>query len=127
MALGFAKENRALMMQRLKEIVFENLFRYAAVDDVRIILEIDAHHNYAVLENHFGRDVWVHRKGAIRAGKDEYGIIPGAMGSFSYIVKERAIPNPSAAVPTRRPVMSRNEALKQFSVQDVIEILSRRM
>jgi len=48
---------------------------------------INCHHNYAALEEHYGRKVWVHRKGAIRAGKDESGIIPGAMGSFSYLVK----------------------------------------
>ena len=92
MALAFAKENRALMMRRVKEVVFENLSKHAGVDDTRIDLEVDAHHNYAALENHFGKDVWVHRKGAIRAGRDEYGIIPGAMGSFSYIVKGKGNP-----------------------------------
>jgi tRNA-splicing ligase RtcB len=124
MALAFAKENRALMMRRVKEVVFENLSKHAGVDDTRIDLEVDAHHNYAALENHFGKDVWVHRKGAIRAGRDEYGIIPGAMGSFSYIVKGKGNPESffSCSHGAGR-VMSRNEAVKQFSVQEVIEDL----
>jgi tRNA-splicing ligase RtcB len=49
--------------------------------------EYDIHHNYAALENHMGKNVWVHRKGATSAKKDEYGIIPGSQGSMSYIVK----------------------------------------
>jgi len=124
MALGFAKENRSLMMQRLKEIVFENLSKYGDIDDIPINLEVDAHHNYAALENHFGKTVWVHRKGAIRAGEDEYGIIPGAMGSFSYIVRGKGNPESfcSCSHGAGR-VMSRNEAVKQFSVQEVIEDL----
>jgi len=48
---------------------------------------INIHHNYAVLENHFGQNVWIHRKGATSARKDEMGIIPGSMGTSSYIVK----------------------------------------
>jgi len=47
----------------------------------------DIHHNYATLENHFGKNVWVHRKGATSAKKGETGIIPGSMGTASYIVE----------------------------------------
>ncbi len=124
MALAFARENRALMMERVKEIVLENLWKHAGVDGVQIDMEVNAHHNYAAFENHFGRDVWVHRKGAIRAGKDEYGIIPGAMGSFSYIVKGKGNPESfcSCSHGAGR-VMSRSEAVKQFSVQEVVEDL----
>jgi tRNA-splicing ligase RtcB len=53
---------------------------------------INIHHNYAALENHFGKNVWVHRKGATSAKKNELGIIPGSMGSFSYIVKGKGNP-----------------------------------
>lgn len=48
---------------------------------------INIAHNYASYEKHFGRMVWVHRKGATSARKDEIGIIPGSMGTKSYIVK----------------------------------------
>ena len=48
---------------------------------------INIHHNYAQLEKHFGKNVWVHRKGATSARLDQVGIIPGSMGTPSYIVK----------------------------------------
>jgi len=123
-ALEFAKHNRALIIGRVQDIVFDGLKRFAGIDDIKITMEVNAHHNYAAFENHFGRDVWVHRKGAIRAGKDEYGIIPGAMGSFSYIVKGKGNPESfcSCSHGAGR-VMSRSEAVKQFSVQEVVEDL----
>jgi tRNA-splicing ligase RtcB len=46
----------------------------------------DIHHNYAAIENHFGSNVMVHRKGAVRARAGEQGIIPGSQGSASYVV-----------------------------------------
>jgi tRNA-splicing ligase RtcB len=48
---------------------------------------INIHHNYAALENHFGRNVWVHRKGATSAKAGQLGIIPGSQGTASYIVE----------------------------------------
>ena len=127
MALDFAKENRHLMMKRVQEIVFENLAKHAGVRDVDLDLAINAHHNYAAKETHFGEDVWVHRKGAIRARKDEYGIIPGAMGSFSYIVKGKGNSESfhSCSHGAGR-VMSRKEAIRQFDVQEVVEDLKAR-
>ena len=124
MALGFARENRHLMMERVKEILFDNLAKHAGIDDVQLDLEINAHHNYAALETHFGKEVWVHRKGAIRARKGEYGIIPGAMGSFSYIVKGKGNPESfhSCSHGAGR-VMSRKEATRQFSVEEVVDDL----
>lgn len=77
--LEFAQANRALMMRRIMEIL--NVATGAVP-----LSEVNIHHNYAALENHYGVDVWVHRKGAIRARKGEFGIIPGSMGSSSYIV-----------------------------------------
>ena len=47
---------------------------------------INIHHNYAKIENHFGKNVWIHRKGATSAKKSELGIIPGSQGTNSYIV-----------------------------------------
>ena len=57
------------------------------MSDVSYEEEIDIHHNYAILENHFGENVMLHRKGATSAKKDEVGIIPGSQGTYSYIVK----------------------------------------
>ena len=78
--LDFARANRALMMARLSAIV-------SKVTGARIEEEVNIHHNYAAIENHFGRDVIIHRKGATKATKDLTGIIPGSMGTSSYIVK----------------------------------------
>ena len=49
--------------------------------------EINCHHNYAAIEHHYGKNVWVHRKGATRARMGEIAVIPGAMGSYSYVVE----------------------------------------
>jgi len=62
--------------------------------------EVNIHHNYAAIEHHFGKDVWVHRKGATRARSGEQGIIPGSMGTASYIVEGlRIVPKASSHVP----------------------------
>ena len=79
-ALTFAKHNRLLMM-----INIQNCFRNHIEDtEFEDILEI--HHNYVDLENHFGKNYWIHRKGATSARKDQLGIIPGSQGTNSYIV-----------------------------------------
>lgn len=80
-ALDYALENRFRMMDRFKESLKELFPRVEFSDEVNI------HHNYASLETHFGEDVWVHRKGATSAQKDQMGIIPGSMGTSSYLVK----------------------------------------
>ena len=86
LAMDFAYENRAAMLTRVKEIMTKHISKHLGKAPV-FSNEINCHHNYAALENHYGKDVYVHRKGAIRAAKGELGIIPGAMGSYSYIVK----------------------------------------
>ena len=78
-ALEFALENRFAMMRKVKKVM--DIHGCLARDEINI------HHNYAVLENHFGQNVWVHRKGATSAREDQLGIIPGSMGTSSYIVK----------------------------------------
>ena len=84
--MDFAYENRAIMLGKIKEIFAKHIEKHTGIAPV-FSGEINCHHNYAALENHFGKNVWVHRKGAIRAGEGEMGIIPGAMGSYSYIVR----------------------------------------
>lgn len=78
--LQFAAANRALMMQRFTEALF-------TVVPGRVMDEINIHHNYAAFETHFGREVLVHRKGATRADAGLLGIIPGSMGTASYITQ----------------------------------------
>lgn len=120
-ALEFARENRKLIMQRVQNIVFEALHRFAGVADIKIHKEVNAHHNYAAKERHFGKEVWVHRKGAIRAQAGELGIIPGAMGSYSFIVEGLGNPQSfhSASHGAGR-VMGRKEAIRQFSLDEVL-------
>jgi tRNA-splicing ligase RtcB len=120
-ALEFARHNRARIMKRVKDIVFEGLARYTGFQDLEILLEVNAHHNYAAKERHFGRDVWVHRKGAIRARQGELGIIPGAMGSYSYIVE--GLGNPDAFCSASHGagrIMGRKEAVRKFDVEEVL-------
>ena len=80
-ALQFAFFNRKLMMDYImKDFIAE--YKKVTFDDM-----INIHHNYANLESHFGKNVWVHRKGATFAGENNIGIIPGSMGTSSYIVE----------------------------------------
>ena len=80
-ALRYAKENRRRMMEAMKETLAE------FVPEANFVRTIDIHHNYAAFEEHFGEKVCVHRKGATSAKLDEIGIIPGSMGTASYIVR----------------------------------------
>ena len=88
LALRYAEENRRRMMAAFKETVAE------AAPEATFVRELDVHHNYAASEEHSGRKVFVHRKGATSAKKDELGIIPGSMGAASYIV--RGLGNPDS-------------------------------
>jgi tRNA-splicing ligase RtcB (3'-phosphate/5'-hydroxy nucleic acid ligase) len=88
MCLQFAFYNRKAMLEEIER----NLLHY--FPNMNIITKdvcgeeiLNIHHNYATLENHFGKNVWVHRKGATLASEKTIGIIPGSMGSASYIVK----------------------------------------
>ena len=83
---------------------------------------INCHHNYVSWENHFGEDVWVTRKGAIRAREGELGIIPGSMGTRSYIV--RGLGNEDSFCSCSHGAgrnFSRKEAKRRFAVKDLIE------
>lgn len=80
-ALKFAAENRRQLLEQ-----FYDIFRKETKSE-KILKKVSIHHNYASIEEHFGKEVIVHRKGAIRAEKGELGIIPGSMGTPSYIVE----------------------------------------
>ena len=81
-AQEFALENRAEMMDRLVTC-FEDWVRGPVVREQ----EVNCHHNYTAREHHFGRDVWLSRKGAISARAGQWGLIPGSMGTRSYVVQ----------------------------------------
>ncbi|MBX3044519.1 MAG: RtcB family protein [Candidatus Kapabacteria bacterium] len=110
--VDFAFANRNLMMERVKEIFAEET-GYFEFDEM-----INIPHNYAALENHFGEDVWVHRKGATRAIHGEIGIIPGSQGSASYIVEGKGNPESfTSCSHGAGRTMGRNEAQKKLSVE----------
>jgi len=83
-AQRYALENRRLMMARILAAL-RGLLPPFAVDGTAV----ECHHNYVAEEEHFGGPVYVTRKGAIRAGRGELGIIPGSMGARSFIVRGR--------------------------------------
>lgn len=80
-ALEFARANRALMMNAVKQAVID------VIGEVDFEEDLDVHHNYAQIENHMGHNVMVHRKGATSAREGQLGIIPGSQGTASYIVR----------------------------------------
>jgi tRNA-splicing ligase RtcB len=87
-AQGYAMKNREIMMTRLLR-VFNKMFNHR--QPFKPELAVNCHHNYVALEQHYGEDVFVTRKGAINAGLGTYGIIPGSMGAKSFIVKGKGL------------------------------------
>jgi len=84
-ALEFAAENREIMMEKFTDAVDKHV-------ELDILFHLNVHHNYAAKEVHFGKELFVHRKGAISAKVGEWGIIPGSQGTASYIVKGKGNP-----------------------------------
>jgi len=124
LALDFAYENRVRMMETAIREVCSLAEKYAGLEQIRVSEPINCHHNYAALEDHYGKKVWVHRKGAIRAGEGQMGIIPGAMGTYSYLVRGKGNPESFCSCSHgagRR--MSRKAAKKQYSVKATMDDL----
>ncbi|MGW0708593.1 RtcB family protein [Streptomyces sp. NPDC002643] len=117
-AQEYAKYNRTIMMALLKDVIRKEFKKAKPTFEP----EISAHHNYVAEERYDGMDLLVTRKGAIRAGSGEYGIIPGSMGTGSYIVKglgnEKAFNSASHGAGRR---MSRNAAKRRFTTKDLEE------
>lgn len=117
-AQDYAKRNRAIMMALFQEVLRRE-FRKAKVTFGEVI---SCHHNYVAEERYDGMDLLVTRKGAIRAGSGDHGIIPGSMGTGSYIV--RGLGNADAFNSASHGAgrrMSRNAAKKRFSTRDLEE------
>ncbi len=115
-AQDYARRNRSVMLRLVCDVLRAE-FPHIAFEE-----PISCHHNYVAEEKHFGEDVLVTRKGAIRAGRGELGIIPGSMGTGSYIVRGRGNPDSfeSASHGAGRR-MSRNKARKTFTTKDLAD------
>jgi tRNA-splicing ligase RtcB len=117
-AQDYALENRRVMMAA----VIAALRRHIPVEFTITHEAVNCHHNYVERENHFGRNLWVTRKGAIRAREGDLGIIPGSMGQKSYIVRGKGNPESYCSCSHgagRR--MSRTQARKTFTLTDLAE------
>jgi tRNA-splicing ligase RtcB len=116
-AQGYAAANRDAMMELVLEAMRRHLPAFEVTDEA-----VNCHHNYVEREHHYGADVWVTRKGAIRARRGDLGIIPGSMGARSYIVRGKGSEESfqSCAHGAGRR-MSRTQAQKQFTQRDLAE------
>ena len=117
--IAFALANRKLMMERIEEVISE-IFPDTIFEPM-----INIAHNYAAFEDHFDNNVIVHRKGAVRAGKGDIGIIPGSQGTHSYIVE--GLGNPDSFMSSSHGagrMMSRTEAMRTLSLEKEIARLN---
>ena len=116
-AQDYARANREEMMELVLDAMHHHLPSFEVTGGA-----VNCHHNYVEREEHYGERVWLTRKGAIRAGEGELGIIPGSMGTRSYIVRGKGSAESfhSCAHGAGRR-MSRNAAQKHFSVKDLEE------
>ena len=113
-AQRYAMRNREAMMAVVLMAMGKELPSFGTTD-----VAVNCHHNYVTKENHFGANVWVTRKGAVRARAGDMGIIPGSMGARSYIVRGKGNADSfhSCAHGAGR-AMSRTEAKKRFTLED---------
>lgn len=113
-AQDYARLNREVMMDRVLFALREHFPAFSLEKEA-----VNCHHNYVEREHHFGADIWVTRKGAVRAGKDELGIIPGSMGAKSFIVRGKGnVDSFCSCSHGAGRAMSRTEAKRRFSVED---------
>jgi tRNA-splicing ligase RtcB len=126
-AQRYAALNREVMLSRamaaLKRYVFDATGMIAESD-----IKINCHHNFTQQEHHHGRDVWLTRKGAIKAGPGDMGIIPGSMGTSTYIVE--GLGNPASYHSCSHGagrVHSRSKAKSLFSSSDLTERMQGRV
>lgn len=118
----FAFANRKLMMERVLEI-FGRHFGRTVFETYQGDM-INIAHNYARMENHFGKNVWVHRKGATSAKTGEVGIIPGSQGTKSYIVE--GLGNPESFTSCSHGAgrtMGRAQACRELDIKKEIAML----
>lgn len=117
LAQEFAWENRIVMMARVIGAI-----ERVTQGTVQRLEEVHCHHNYIAWENHFGKNIIITRKGAVRARVGDMGIIPGSMGARTYVV--RGLGNPDSFCSCSHGAgraMSRAEAVRKFTVEDHIK------
>jgi tRNA-splicing ligase RtcB (3'-phosphate/5'-hydroxy nucleic acid ligase) len=113
-AQHYARLNRELMMEAILAVL-QRSFPHLATSE----MAVNCHHNYVVKERHFGKDVWLTRKGAVRAGAGELGIIPGSMGAKSFIVRGKGNADSfETCSHGAGRAMSRQEAKRRFTLED---------
>ena len=120
--LTWAQDYAALNRDLMVDLIVRALQRFFPGEVVVRESAVNCHHNYASLEEHFGATVWVTRKGAVSARSGQLGIIPGSMGTKSFIVCGRG--NPAAYHSCSHGAgrrMSRSEARRQFTRADLAE------
>jgi tRNA-splicing ligase RtcB len=115
-AQDYAQKNREIMMNNVLAAVSHEMGFLVTME----LMTVNCHHNYVTKENHFDADVWVTRKGAVRAREGDLGIIPGSMGAKSFIVrgKGNAESFHSCSHGAGRK-MGRNEARRRFGTDDL--------
>jgi tRNA-splicing ligase RtcB len=113
-AQRYAFSNRKVMLDAVVKAMSLHFKPFTLTEEA-----INCHHNYVEKENHFGSNVWVTRKGAVRAREGDLGIIPGSMGARSYIVRGKGNPDSfcSCSHGAGR-AMSRTEAKRRFTLED---------
>ncbi len=114
-AQDYAMTNRRVMMRLILDALKQDFPEFIATKEA-----VNCHHNYVSMEHHFGKDVFVTRKGAIKAGKGDLGIIPGSMGAKSFIV--RGLGNEESFCSCSHGagrVMSRTKAKRKFNLEDL--------
>ena len=116
-AQEYAMQNRESMVDLVLAALGRHLPEFDVTSEV-----VNCHHNYVTVEHHYGQNVWVTRKGAIRAREGDLGIIPGSMGARSYIVRGKGNPESftSCAHGAGRR-MSRTAAEKRFTEADLVK------
>lgn len=115
-AQDYAMQNRTSMLELVLAALQRHLPPFTVTTEA-----VNCHHNYVAQEHHYGENVWVTRKGAIRARAGDLGIVPGSMGARSFIV--RGLGNPESFCSSAHGAgrkMSRTAAEKQFTVADMV-------
>lgn len=115
-AQDYAMQNRTSMLELVLAALQRHLPPFTVTTEA-----VNCHHNYVAQEHHYGEDVWVTRKGAIRAREGDLGIVPGSMGARSFIV--HGLGNPESFCSSAHGAgrkMSRTAAEKQFTVADMV-------
>lgn len=113
-AQRYAAANREVMLEAVIDVMRAQFTKFSATKEA-----VNCHHNYVEKETHFGERLWVTRKGALRAGEGDLGIIPGSMGARSFIVRGKGNEDSfcSCSHGAGR-LMSRGEAKRRFTLED---------